>query len=79
MAQTIITLPYAWIVKGNSVSLIIAILTVIGGIIPVGIRIWKIGPDGFWQVVATVIMTALLIEVVIGTIMALLNLHSAED
>lgn len=79
LAQTIISIPYAWIVKGNGVALGISIISVIGGMVPVCIRLWKLGPHGFWQVAAFVVMTILLIEVIIGTITSLLSLYSNND
>ena len=74
-ATNIVTLPYAWIVKGNGVALGVSILHFIISLIMCAVGMWRANPEGFWQVTAIIILNVLLVETAVWVINALFNIY----
>ena len=71
----LITLPYAWIVKNNTVSLVISILTILIYFTSDIIKMWKNLADGTWNTIVLIIITLSLAGVGIALIRFLIGLR----
>lgn len=69
----LIMMPYLWIVKNNTTSLIISILTICIDFIIGLIKMWQYPFHGFWQTLVVVIVSLLSISLAIKIIYCLIG------
>lgn len=72
--QTILLMPYSWIVKDNKVSFWISVALIIFNLIRSDVMVWKsLLGNGVSAVAIALIITALIIEIIIFSIIGILK------
>lgn len=76
-AQVLIMMPYAWIVRNNMVALIVSICLVLFNLIRSDVMVWQsVQGHGTSGIVIAVIITLLILQAIITTIIGLVSAHS---
>lgn len=76
-AQTLLLMPYMWIVKNNIVSLVISIGLMSFNLIRSDVIVWQgVSGHGRSAVVIAVIITILIAEALIGSVFSVISLYS---
>lgn len=76
-AQVLIMMPYAWIVRNNMVALIVSICLVLFNLIRSDVMVWQsVQGHGTSGIVIAVIITLLILQAIITTIIGLVSVHS---
>ena len=72
-------LPFAWIVKGNIVSLCLSLLIIIFNLGRSTIVLWQsLVGNGFWAVMLAVVFTGFVIQLLLATIPTLISMRSED-
>lgn len=72
-------LPFAWIVKGNIVSLCLSLLIIIFNLGRSTIVLWQsLVGNGFWAVMLAVVFTGFVIQLLLATVPTLISMRSED-
>lgn len=66
--QTIISIPYYWIIKDNYIAAVISILISLSIYVVAAVTMWKMPFHGFWQTLSYIVASVEMIAVAIVTV-----------
>lgn len=79
-AQTLIMIPYVWIVKKNIVALAISIGFMLFNIIRSGVRLWQCNVgNGMWATIILVVISILLLESLVVSVVSVIGAYSEDE
>lgn len=79
-AQTLIMVPYVWIVKKNIVALAISIGFMLFNLVRSGVRLWQCNMgQGTWATIILIVISILILEALIGSVVCVIGVYSEDE